>query len=202
MNAEHLEKFIRQTFNLTDTDDITQDQLNYALTMLKPSNYILNNHKIKGKPITFSVPDYDTNRALAHRPWQIGILNDMSKRVSIIKSRQLGLSELGIEQMIYFLDTHSYDRVNGLYTFPTYRQLQDFFKQRIRPEFDSGYYATLVDPKQISMNQMKIRDSTLVMRSSSQGSSMEGLQIDLLSLDEYDRLNPLAESSAINNSVA
>lgn len=56
----------------------------------------------------------------------------------------------------------------------TYRQLQDFYKQRIRTEFEDGYYSTLVDPKLMSMNQMKIRDSTVMFRSSSKGSSMEG----------------------------
>lgn len=37
------------------------------------------------------------------------------------------------------------------------------------------------------MNGMKIRDSNLIFRTSSQGSSMEGLKIDRLALDEYDR---------------
>ena len=64
----------------------------------------------------------------------------------------------------------------------TYRQLQDFYKQRIKTEFEDGYYSSLVDPKQMSMNQMKIRDSTVMFRSSSKGSSMEGLTVDLLSL--------------------
>lgn len=46
---------------------------------------------------------------------------------------------------------------------------------------------------------MKIRDSNLVFRSSSKGASMEGLKIDRLALDEYDRLNPLAEQSALQS---
>lgn len=77
--------------------------------------------------------------------------------------------------------------------------MQDFYKQRIRTEFDSGYYSTLVNPQQMSMNQMKIRDSTVMFRSSSKGASMEGIQVDLLSLDEYDRLDSLAEQSALES---
>ena len=70
----------------------------------------------------------------------------------------------------------------------TYRQLQDFIKQRLFPEFESGYYKSLIkNPKEMTQNMMKIRDSSLVFRTSSQGSSMEGLQVDFLSLDEYDR---------------
>lgn len=190
MDGKQLVNVARQMFNLKPTDPITVDQLNYVLGMSKPSNYIAAHHKIKGNPITFNVPDHDISHALGHRPWQVGILNDMSQSVIIQKSRQLGMSELGIEQMIYWLDTHSYDHVTGLYTFPTYRALQDFLKQRLFPEFESGYYRTLVkDPKTMTQNMMKIRDSTLVFRTSSQGSSMEGLQVDYLSLDEYDRLS-------------
>lgn len=61
-------------------------------------------------------------------------------------------------------------------------------KQRLFPEFESGYYRTLIkDPKETTQEMMKIRDSSLVFRTSRQGSSMEGLQVDFLSLDEYDR---------------
>ena len=61
-------------------------------------------------------------------------------------------------------------------------------KQRLFPEFESDYYKTLIkNPKEMTLNMMKIRDSSLVFRTSRQGSSMEGLQVDFLSLDEYDR---------------
>lgn len=70
----------------------------------------------------------------------------------------------------------------------TYRQLNDFIKQRLFPEFEKGYYATLVDHNKMTQNMMMIRDSTLMFRTSSQGSSMEGMDIDYVSLDEYDRV--------------
>lgn len=187
MNGKQLAQSARLMFNLSPTDPITVDQLNYVIMMSKPSNYIAANHTIKGNPITFNVPNHDISHALGHRPWQIGILNDLSQNVVIQKSRQLGLSELGIEQMIYWLDVHSYDKVKGLYTFPTYRQLNDFIKQRLFPEFENGYYATLVDHNKMTQNMMMIRDSTLMFRTSSQGSSMEGVDVDIVSLDEYDR---------------
>ena len=188
MDGSELVKIARNMFNLSPNDPITVDQLNYILQMIKPSNYISAHHTIKGNPITFSIPNYDTSHALGHRPWQLGILNDLSQSVVIQKSRQLGLSELGIEQLIYWLDMHSYARATGLYTFPTYKQLKTFVKQRLFPEFQSGYYKSLIkDPKATTQEMMKIRDSSLVFRSSRQGSSMEGLQVDFLSLDEYDR---------------
>lgn len=191
----------RSMFNLSDGDNITVDQLNYILGMLRPSNYLLQHHTINGKPLTFSVPDHETSKALLHRPWQVGIVNSVNNQdVCVIKSRQLGLSEVGIEMMIYWLDMHSYERVSGLYAFPTYRQLDTFYKQRIRPEFENGYYRSLIkDPKTMTMKGMKIRDSELTFRTASNGGSLEGLHVDYTALDEYDRISPLAEQSAIQS---
>lgn len=92
MDGKQLVKVARSMFNLTPTDPITVDQLNYVLGMSKPSNYITQHHTIKGNPITFNVPNYDTSHALGHRPWQLEILNDLSQSVVIQKSRQLGLN--------------------------------------------------------------------------------------------------------------
>lgn len=51
----------------------------------------------------------------------------------------------------------------------------------------------------MSMNQMNIRNSTVTFRTSSQGSSTEGVKTDLVSLDEYDRIDKTAEQSAIQS---
>lgn len=121
MDGKQLDKAIRETFNLKPGDPITTRQVNYMLQMLRPTNYLLAHHKIKGNPVTYNIPNHDETKALMHRPWQVDILNDMSQEACIIKSRQLGLSEVGVSQLIYFADTHSYDKVNCLYTFPKHR---------------------------------------------------------------------------------
>lgn len=92
IDGKQLLAIVRQMYNLSPNDPVTGDQLNYVIGMLKPSNYLLQHHTINGKPLTFSVPDYDTTKALAHRPWQVDIVNDLSQDVAIIKSRQLGLT--------------------------------------------------------------------------------------------------------------
>lgn len=68
MDGKQLLKIARDMFNLSPNDPVTVDQLNYTLGMLKPSNYLLQHHTINGKPLTFSIPDHDTTKALAHRP--------------------------------------------------------------------------------------------------------------------------------------
>ena len=187
MNGKQLDSMIRDTFNLGSNDPITPKQLNYVMASLVPSNYLLQHHRVKGKPVTYSVPNYDSANALAHRPWQLEPLNDTSRNVVIRKARQLGFSEVGIAQLIWFCDVHSSQNVKALYTFPTYKSLKTFYKTRISPEFESGYYSTLSDDNHMSQEQMSIRNSTLIFRSSSKGSSMEGIDVDFVSLDEYDR---------------
>lgn len=119
MDGKQLVSMARDMFKLGPNDKISTDQLNYILGMSRPSNYLLQHHTINGKPLTFSVPDHDTTKALMHRPWQIGIVNAVNDQdICVIKSRQLGLSEVGIEMMLYWLDMHSYERGSGLYAFP------------------------------------------------------------------------------------
>ena len=62
--------------------------------------------------------------------------------------------------------------------------MKDFVKSRINPEFQEGYYAGIIDKYNDSLDQKSIRNSRILFRSSSKGSSMEGVDIDLLSLDE------------------
>jgi len=100
------------------TTDITPEQLAYIMDMSKPSTYMLRNHTIKGKPMTFSIPNRDMSQAQSHRPWQQAILNDDSRNLAVMKSRQLGLSEIGVGKLLHFVDTKSYDNVKALYTFP------------------------------------------------------------------------------------
>ena len=91
MDGKQLDKTIRDTFNLSPGDPITTRQVNYVMQMLDPVNYLLAHHKIKGNPVTYSIPNHDETKALLHRPWQQTILRDMSQDVTIEKSRQLGL---------------------------------------------------------------------------------------------------------------
>lgn len=100
------------------TDKPTAEQLGYVMDMLKPSSYLLRNHTIKGNPMTFYVSDRNKEKALAHRPWQVGIINDNHRNLAVIKSRQLGISEIGVGKLLHFVDTHNYDRVKALYAFP------------------------------------------------------------------------------------
>ncbi|ALA07605.1 terminase large subunit [Bacillus phage BC01] len=186
----------KQTFGRTD---LTRDELSYVLTMLNTSSYLLKHHRVKGHPITFHVSGHESNKAQAHRPWQVQMINDTHPNKAVIKSRQLGLSEVGVGEMLWFADLYSYAGVKCLYTFPTNRQMKDFVSTRINPLLEQGYYATISDPKIDSLEKKKIRNSFMLFRSSSKGAAVEGVDIDYLSLDEYDRVNASAEISAMES---
>lgn len=118
-----LAKYIKSLYKLPDdTTGFSEQQVNYALSLLSPINYALSYHSAKGHPLTFNVPNYDYSKAVGHRPWQMQILKDLTdvnkKEVNIIKSRQLGLSEVGVEALLYLSDVYSYDALKLLYAFP------------------------------------------------------------------------------------
>lgn len=77
------------------TDKPTVEQIQYVIPMLRPTNYLLEHHTVKGHPVTYSIPNYgnhDFQKYFGHRPWQRAVLNDQAKSKVIIKSRQLGLT--------------------------------------------------------------------------------------------------------------
>ena len=106
---------------------------------------------------------------------------------------------MGVAEMIWFADRYSKDGVKALYTFPTNKQLKTFIKTRLDPVLAKGYYSTLVNDKDNTQEQKKIRDSFVIFRSSSKAGAVEGIDIDYLSLDEYDRVPKQAEDSAMES---
>lgn len=74
--------------------------------------------------------------------------------------------------------------------------MDDFVKTRLDPVLNSGYYSTITDKDTNSMKVKKLRDSFVFFRSSSTPGALEGIDVDYVALDEYDRVPGLAEASA------
>jgi len=196
MDGKLITNIAKQTFGRTD---LTNEELAYVLTMLNPSSYLLKNHTVKNHPITFHISGHDTTKAHSHRPWQVQLVNDNHRNKVVMKSRQLGLSEISAAEMIHFADINSYNAPKCLYTFPTNNQMKDFVGTRIDPILQKGYYSTILDKDVDSLQKKKIRNSFIFFRSSSKGSAVEGVDVDWLALDEYDRVNSSAEISAMES---
>ena len=165
--------------------------MDYAISMLDPINYILTHHTVKGHPVTFEVPHYDMSRAVGHRNWQMepirSIVDPNVKEVNVQKGRQLGFSECGVMAMIYFADIYSFDAISILLSFPSQSRLSDHIKSRIRPVINEDkYYHSLVTDND-SLNQMSIRNSRIFFRSGSSAAQTEGVALNMVMMDEYER---------------
>lgn len=162
---------------------IEKQLVQQALINKVPALWAMKNRYIKGQPLTFVSKD-----AIKHRPWQVDILNDQHPNKVIRKSRQLGLSEMGITEVTWFLDTHN--NTKAMYTFPRKEQMEDFSNTRITPIFqDSAYLASRLDPKLNNVRLKKLTNGSALFLRSAWGSALgEGVDIDLLGLDEYDRM--------------
>lgn len=188
-----------------ETNDIIQDIESYdgskfsadlysveqAFVKKFPSLYCLKYKPIRRKPLTFH-SKYVKHK---HRPWQVQILNDNHPDKVIQKSRQLGLSEVGISEFIWFLDVHP--DTKGMYTFPRDNQMKDFSNTRVTPIFEeSEYLQELIQKDGVDNVALKqIGNSYLFMRSAWGGALGEGVDIDILGFDEYDRMKDNVELS-------
>lgn len=155
-----------------------------------PSIWALKYKTIKGKPTTY----ISKNSPYRHRPWQIAILDDDHPNKVVEKSRQLGLSEVGMTEVVHFLINH--DATKAMYIFPRNQQMTDFSKSRISPVFSqSPYFKNMLDKDTNSVSTKKILDSYLFMRSGWGGALGEGADVDFLAMDEYDRMKDGVELS-------
>lgn len=160
-----------QSYTLSEHDQ--RLMIEDAFTRKFPSLWALKYKTIKGKPLTF----VSTKNPFKHRPWQQAILDDSHPNKVVEKSRQLGLSELNVTEVLQFLATHPQTKI--MYTFPTYHQMNDFSTTRVNPVFkDSEYLSSLLSNEVNNVSTKKIGSSYLLMRSSSSGSIGEGADVD------------------------
>lgn len=160
-----------------------------------PSLWALKYKSIKNKPTVFD----SKHNVYAKRPWQVAILDDPHDNIVVQKSRQLGLSEVGLTKVLAFLDTHN--NTKAMYCFPRDAQMKDFSNTRVSPALASGdYMRGLLSREQNSVSLKKINQSYLFMRSSWGSALGEGADIDLLALDELDRMSETVEY-AFNESL-
>lgn len=161
-------------------------QVENALCKRYASLWAMKYKTIKGKPTTY-VSNKDPRK---HRPWQRAILDDTHPNKAVEKSRQLGLSECGLTEVLHFLIYH--DEVKCAYIFPRLQQMQDFAKSRINPVLAAPYFQQFLDTSVSSIAIKKIGNSFLFLRSGWEGAMGEGIDIDMLCSDETDRQSPEA----------
>lgn len=168
--------------------DLKREQIDAYLKKEYPSWWAMKYKKIKNKKLTFT----SKTNPFANRPWQEEILNDKHPNKIVQKSRQVGMSELAVTEVLWFADMHK--NVNIMYTFPTEKLMQDFSKSRVDPVIKaSEYLSSKIDRGVDSVTTKALQGSYFFMRTSGDGSQGEGADIDMYCADEYDRMKPGVE---------
>lgn len=166
----------------------------------RPSVWAQVNTRLKGEPFRFSTPDgkqLQLQREFLKQP-----LDDQHPHKTTQKARQLGLSENGVRESLWFADMHDFTK--QVYTFPTDGQVKDFSRTRIKEVIDDSPYLTRrmgIDPhtkKRINhleeivdnVKLKKIGKSYIFFRSGATPKAGEGIDCDVVYFDEIDRMHP------------
>lgn len=186
-------------------EDITiQDVIEYQKRK-RPSIWAQLNTKLKGQPYRFSwvKPDgtLDMSKPQLQRQFLQQPLDDQHPWKSTQKARQLGLSENGVRETLWFADTHDFTK--QVYVFPTDGQVKDFSRTRITEVIEDSPYLLKrmgIDPitrKRIdtafetvdNVKLKKVGKSYIFFRSGATPKAGEGIDCDVVYFDEIDRMH-------------
>jgi DNA-directed RNA polymerase subunit RPC12/RpoP len=207
---------------------LTSEQILEYQIKTRPSIWAQYHTSLRGKPYRFEqlnkdgtldlrkpyeIPSGDKNIGLrGQRQFLQQILDDQHPWKSTQKSRQCGMSENEVREVLWFGDTHDYTKI--VYVFPTFDQVADFSKTRIEEVMkDSPYIKRKmgIDPitnKRITGEDVvdnvrlrRIGNSFIFFRSGSTPKAGEGIDTDVAVFDEIDRMSNNV-TIAFNESLA
>ena len=123
------------------------------------------------------------------REYQPQIIDDESHHKVIMKSAQMGISEIMARDCICKLCKN--DRTKALYTLPTDSDVGIFSDTRVRPVFEDSPYITRWSGKGTdNLGRKQVKNSFLILRGSWDVRLAQMMDIDFLYLDEFDRHKP------------
>jgi intein/homing endonuclease len=192
------------------TEKVKPDALNTALAQFPdidtntsiasmeksdPYLWVATHRRLKGRPLFYDITGeimkcgtkvIPQHTLLRHRPFLVQPLVDTHPHKVYKKGRQVGVSELSINEVLWFLDSNPGTKI--IYTFPRDVQLRDFSITRISEAInESPRMQRLVGtPNQIYTK--KIGESYLILRSAWESNLGEGIDADGVTLDEKDRM--------------
>lgn len=199
-------------------EGLTREQIFEYQIRARPSIWAQYHTRLRGKPYRFEqvMPDGSLDLRRPHQitPYEMNIglrgqrqflqqvLDDQHPFKSLQKSRQCGMSENEVREVLWFADTHPYS--STAYVFPTFDQVADFSKVRIEEVMRESPYVTGrmgYDPKtrkklpgEDPVDNVRLRkmgdSSWLYFRSGSTPKAGEGIPVDLVVFDEIDRMVP------------
>lgn len=168
---------------------------------IKGSNFVCDNSKnltpdvlkkLKGSTKNKEKFEREVKARLGrHRPYLIQPLRDTHPHQAYMKGRQIGMTEAEINKSLAFVATNPHTKV--VYTFPRLTNLQTFVNTRINPSIQETPALKKLVGVPNGVETKKIGDSFLIFRSSWDPALGEGVDADVLVLDEKDRMNANVE---------
>jgi len=183
-----------------------------AMAERDPVVWCMLNRRVKGEPLVFDnsrklseeslgkvrqtliQSDYENelySRLLHHRPFLREPLRDQHRHKVYEKGRQTGGTEVMAAEVWHFLATHP--GTKAVTTFPRDKQLIDFSNTRVAASFaESPRMAALAGtPNQVFTR--RVGDSYWLFRSAWESNLGEGIDADVVVLDEKDRMRDKVE---------
>lgn len=168
-----------------------------ALAMISkadPHVWTMRHRRLRGHPLTYDINreiatyegDVPMHALLRHRPFLIQPLRDQHPHKVYKKGRQVGVSELSITEVFAFLDCNPNTKV--IYTFPRDTQLKDFSVTRIGEALDETKAMQRLKGIPCQVYTKRIGDSYMILRSAWESNLGEGIDADMVVLDEKDRM--------------
>ncbi len=137
---------------------------------------------LKGKPYRFRGTKPQQKRAFLQK-----MLADQSQQKTYQKSRQAGVSENSVSELLFLANKYAYKKF--MYVFPTLPQMKDFVQTRVEPAIeDSPYIYQHLDKKKNNIKLKHLFNCDLMFRSGSTPRAGEGADIDCVFFDERDRM--------------
>jgi len=172
----------------------TETSLN-VIAQSDPYIWVALHRRLKGKPLFYDITkeiiayggkEIPHHHLLRHRPFLVQPLLDSHPHKVYKKGRQAGVSELALNEVVYFLATHP--GTKWVTTFPRDSQLRDFSVTRIAEALDETpkIKSLLGIPNQLYTR--RIGESFWILRSAWESDLGEGVDADGVTLDEKDRM--------------
>ena len=134
-------------------------------------------------------------RSLTHLPALAEIARDAHPLVVVMKSAQVGLTELEVNLALHTADTGYAGRGNVLFLMPNQNQMDDFARSRFdRAIQDSAYLRERLQPEPPrrkgadSMRLKRVGDGYIYLRGADSQRQIASVDADLVILDEFDQM--------------
>jgi hypothetical protein len=148
-----------------------------------PHLWVQKYRTLKGKPYRF----FDPVIKQAQRPFLVQMLDDQHPKKTCEKSRQAGVSENNVSEILYLCNRYSFKKF--MYLFPTRDQMRDFVRSRVDSAIEESPYIKMRVCKDKNSQAFKrVANCDLFFRSGGKGNQAEGVDSDGVWFDERDRM--------------